>query len=463
MLARRDDGLGVFRGILNCLWIYLLIFAAWYFFWPSGASGEIVRVDCAEVAYAQHWDTSEEALARGGTNSGPYILGETFLNRGDHIEWDVLSGTLPLRLGIKLEGVELVIHKDSTTQAQACFAGIQAGDITECLPAGSFGRTPGDNELWVTAEGAPTSLTFVPNDSVIPYHSWIMYPVPCRIYEHDLGFCDQQGPCVFNEPGNNAPCASTNETVAEMRTDWLGATWRGFGRWAGTATMVLDTATSNLGIRFNTTMKETVSTDAGVNRNIRFRFYDDNLNLVMAHVIRSDVERPHWDPAYPAAMFMDGIEVCFASTDGQDQIRVATIDSVDGQRWSLRGAYHDPAYAYAAADVIPQTLCEPPIAGLQIDWDRETNSAIRDPSPHVANHVNNWHAWSPDSGDHEAHEQICGHVTDGPESMACYCSPDEASMLQCCAELVPEPGALAMLVTGGALLLVLRRRRWDSS
>jgi hypothetical protein len=474
--ARREHRAAVheLRGMFGWPLLVALLIGV-LFGWACEADAEIVRVDCTEVAYTEHWDTSEETLARGGFNSGQYTLGQTFLSLGDaaNVEWQAMSGTLPLRLGIKLEGTDLVIHKDSTQKANLCF-----DYLTGVIPTNECSRhfstdgfSVGDGRVWITAEGKPTSLNFVPNDETFPRHSWTMYPMVCRPEEHALhatrpALCSQLDPCIDNDLGDPTPCPGTINihSIGEMRTTWAGSSQEGGGRWGGVATLVLDEAVSNVGVVFNTTFADFPFSSGGIHRNLRVRFYDDALNEVGALVVRSDVEKPRWNPPY-TSMFMDGVEQCYADLANQDSIRVVLVDSVDGQRWALRGLYHDPAYLYNASDYIAMTSCEPPIQGLQRDWDLSVGGGtwIRDPSPHVANHTGNWHAWSPDAGDHEAHEQICGMFTDGPESMQCYCSPDEASMLQCCAELVPEPGALAMLVTGGALLLVLRRRRWDSS
>jgi hypothetical protein len=415
------------------------------------ASAEIVRVDCNEVAYAQHWDTSEEALARGGFNGGPYTLGKTFLSMGDdrNVEWEAMSGTLPLRLGIKLEGTELVIHKDSTRQANDCFDWINGSGTTNyCYRSpdrdengNRLWESVGDNRLWITAEGKPTSLNFVPNDATIPYHSWTMYPMVCREEEESLGFCSRLDPCIFNDidAGEFGPCEDTTinvHTIGEMRTTWRGNSQQGGGRWAGVVTPVLGTAVNVIGIRVNTTFSDFPFSSPGIHRNLRVRFYDDNLNEIKAHVVRSDVEAPRWDPPY-RSMFMDGIEQCYATTDDMDSIRVVIIDSVDGQRWSLRGLYTDPSYQYDLAHHIPMTPCEPPIAGLQRDWEPDTGTYIRDPSPHVSNHIFNFHAASHHTGDHDPSEEICGGMGLTPEqSMTCYCSPTPDA---CCAALAGEP------------------------
>lgn len=412
-----------------------------------GAGAEIVRVDESQIAYSLHWDTSEETLARGGFNGGPYVEGETFVNNGDHADWQSMSGTLPLRIGIAVEGTKLVIHKDSTRQANECFDWIMGTNPTnKCgrsldrdADGNRLWNAVSDNRLWITAEGAPTSTVFIANKDVIPRHGFTMYPMVCRPEEEALGFCNRLDPCIFNDPdaGEFGPCEDTTinvHTIAEMRTGWIGGSQQGGGRWSGVVTTVLNQPVSNLCVRFNTSMSDFAFSTPGIHKNLRFTFYDENLNEVGVHVIRADVEAQRWPYK---SMFMDAIEACFADTSNANSISMLIVDSVDGQRWALRGLHTDPTYSYDLVDVIPMTPCEPPIAGLQRDWEPDTGTFIRDPSPHTANHIHDHHAASHHAGDHDPSEEICGGMgLSVSEAMTCYCAPDPVS---CCEALAGGP------------------------
>jgi hypothetical protein len=197
--------------------------------------------------------------------------------------------------------------------------------------------------------------------------------------------------------------------------------------------VVLSAPVSNLGFDVSMTLKGANNT-AGANRNLRVRLYDGDLNELTAWAIRGDHEY-----AVYGTQDTNSIRFAFADTTDAASIRVLVLDSVDGQRFALRRVLSDPGHSYAATDAVPQAACEPPVAGLQRDFDFDLRQWSMDPSPHVANHPYNHHYPTPgvgsSDGGHHPHEVPCGNV---PGSEVCYCETPE-TMAQCCAAIGSEP------------------------
>jgi fructose-specific component phosphotransferase system IIB-like protein len=372
---------------------------------------QVVRVGESLIVPVLEMDLTEEREAvRLMLGKEPLDQIGTHALSPEPASWCATTGTLPLCYGISLEGMDRVLHRNSAERATL--------ERTDCY--NSHGCDWTDGETWVTANGSPTSFTFT-RPQVTPngqYNGWVLYQILCNAAEAARGHCIE------------------GTQVAEMRTTVFGHSVanEGFGRWNGTTVVVLDAATSNLGIDLTTSLRLPGDKQPGTNRNIRIRLYDDGLNEVAAYAIRQSDEQLKY-----GVIDNDSIRFAFADVHGNGSIRVMVLDSVDGALVSLRRVMHDPTYIYSPFDQIAQATCEPPVMGEQVDWDYDLGLFSMDPSPHTANHPYNWHYPTPGlgggQGGHHAHEVPCHNL---PGAEACYCTTP-ANMAACCAAAAGVP------------------------